>query len=370
MHTIAAKVAEFDPDFLLLNREQRFELSFAVLRYVFRDIESADLGDKFKEILEWTGQDCIEFRKVIKTGYIQKHLKFYVYAAVMGTPHVDPTISREDQAFVRGFLTRTTNREVLAFIKHCKRFNRRGFPPRSLAAFDYIIAKVTPDVLASCRKMVAVKFQFLTQSSQLNANDEAQELYEASLYAMYRAYPEIQNAMHLRNIAITTLHNRGVNKIKSETTQSRNRVIANEDGTFSGTVLSLNFNPAGSDPAALFSDDNCQVGNNLMTGLDGRTIDGERLSDVDRSRDLQMVVLQIENRLKHNPRSLRFLHLLMGNFDEEFSEWLGQPNDEASDRMERYEYANKVREFMGIPVDKARKFISRLKAELSHFTQQ
>jgi hypothetical protein len=85
MDTIGTLIATMDSDFLLLDKRSQTNLVVAVLLYVFRTIDSPELTVFFKESLNWTGQNCINFRQALKgKGYIQKNYKFYIYARLCG----------------------------------------------------------------------------------------------------------------------------------------------------------------------------------------------------------------------------------------------------------------------------------------------
>lgn len=371
MNSVGSLIATLDPDFLLLERREQLVLVTAVLLYVFRAIESPELTDHFKEVLAWKGQDCIDFRNVLKgKGYIQKNYKFYLYAVLNGKK-VDPEDyeARPDDILLAQKLKAGRTGLAKDLLTYCKGRARVGYAPRTLEAFNKGLARVTPEIEVTCAKAVAKKLQFVWQSGQGNKDELTQELLVNALYAMYRAYPEIDDLLHLKNIGITAIGNRTQNLISEYTTQSRLRLKKEEDGTFSGTTLSMHT----MDVDTVFSQDSGSgaggvmiVCNALMSGLDGSCVEHERPSDVESARDLRAAVDGLFSRMR-SERARRFLSILMGVYDPGFSQYLEQPNDEASDKLPYREYCNAARKYLDIPQDRARVFISKLRKELTHF---
>lgn len=363
MNSISTVMANHDPDYILLSRKDRANLVYGALLYMFRVWNSQKFTDQLKENLGWTGQQCIDFRNTFKQkGYIQKDLKIFLYAKINKSDIDVPGITPDDKKLCVALL-RSTNVNALKLCKWCRAYNRKGYTPKSVATMDKAITQIFPTLNTYCKKYVAKKFRFLTQSSQLDAESTVNGFIECGVYAIYKAYPIIMNSLHMTNIAKTSIHNIGVNMLKEQTTESRNRVKRNDDGTFSGLLLSLSApSPAFLNPLEL---GHLNVCNSLMTGLDGRTVEGERPCYVDRQRDLEEVVTSLYGHATELER--KFLDLLMGIEDTKFSTWLGQSNTLFMTKYDRKVYAEKAREYLRIPVETAKVFFSNLKQELGEF---
>lgn len=371
MNTVGSLIATTDSDYLLLNKKDQTRLSTAVILYVFRAIESTELTEIFKSSLNWTGQQCINFRQVLKgKGYIQKNLKFFIYAKYSGS-HLkanDFQIVPADVLLVTKLrLSKTPLAKKL--VATCLRYKKLGYKVRTLNEFDSGLNKVMPELREGAGKFVSVKFKFLTQSGQLHKEDLVQEFQFYALYAQYRAYPEIDDLLQLKNIGQTAIHNRGINIIKEQTSQSRKRLVKNEDGTFSGLLKSMH----STDFDTVFSQDAGSgfggamiVCNALMTGLDGTCVEHERPSDVDRARDLKRDVENLFLKMK-TERARLFASLLMGLHDSGFSTYLGCPNDEASDVMDLKDYVKAARTYLKIPKERASAFARNLRKELREY---
>lgn len=372
MNSIGALIATMDQDFVVnLDKRQQTDLVAAVVLYLFRVIESTELTDYFKELLNWKGQNCIDFRKVLMgKGYLQKNYKLYLYALMCGMKPDAKDFHIKD-ADVEFATKLKTSKSALAkkFSAYCKGRYRVGYKVRTLNELDRGLSRVIPELTVTVGKFVTKKFKFLTQSGQMNKDELHQDLLMHGIYAMYRQYPEIDDLLHLKNIGITSIGNHGQNIIKEQTTQSRKRLQKQDDGSFTGTTLSLNV----TDFDMVFSLDSGRGSggamitcNAMMCSMDGSSCEYESPRDVERQRDLRLTIEGLLGRMK-TEKARQFTSILMGLHDSGFSKFLGEPNDEASDRMDRQDYAEKAREYLDIPKEKARSFVRKLREELQDY---
>ncbi len=370
MNSVSHLIVNYDTDYLLLSKSNKISLCTSVLLYVFRAIDSAEMSDMFKTLLGWSGKTCIKFRKDLQTsGVIQKDLKFVIYAKLCKAQAPKIELSESDTRLVSA-LSKSTNKSALALKAKCKSYYLTGNVPRSIYVFDKTLA----DVILILRKdfsnkFAAKKFTFLTQSGQLDKEDLKQEFMQYAIYAIYRAYPEIESQLHMNNIAIQAIHNRGINIIKEQTSLSKNRLTKNADGTYSGTVLSLNGDL--SDLVFAFESGRGSGGSmvqcsSLMSGLEGYAVDGESPTNVDRQRDLRLFVEHLMDSLPEKPKE--FVSLLMGIHNDAFSEFIGGPNEYLVDTMTRLEYATKAKEFFNLSDSTAQSFFRTLRTKLSHYS--
>jgi hypothetical protein len=370
VNSIATLLAYHDPEFLILERSDKIEVLSTCLLYLFRLCGSSELTESLKDAMRWTGAEAVKFRQsMARSGQIQKNLKFYIYERAVNTRRPDPevySVSEDDTRFVERMM-KLTNQNSRYLRSGLRSYAKRGHPPRALTEFESGITALYPQMRVTAGKYVSKSFRWLSQSGQMDKDDLIVDLINSAIYAVYRAYPHIEDLQHMKNITTTAIHNRGVNILKEQSTQSRQRVFKNNDGTFRGDLLSF-------DHAGFESSINTERGtggsvsvcNHLMVGLDGTSVAYERPTDVDRKRDLKKTIEQIGSALP-GKKPVTFMRLLMGEHHVKFSRWLGQPNDEASDTMDRVEYADKVREYLRIEPEHARKFVLKLREHLSDF---
>ena len=369
MNTLSSLYSFFDPDYTLLPQAAKVEILSLTLLYTFRLCKASELTETLKEHLDWTGKEGIEFRKQLAgNGTVNKCLKFYIYEKVINGGRVDESkyeVSESDATFIKRFL-RLRHRNVLFLIKGLQQY-AKTYPARCMQEFNRGIVRVYPELELTCDKYISKSFRWLDQSGQLERDTLRSDMMMFAMYAIYRAYPQIDNLMHMKNIGIRAIHNRGVNILKEQSTQKRQRMSKNDDGTFSGNLLSFDHRGFNAVQTVDYgTGGNISVCNHLMTGLDGKAVPYERPQDVDRKRDLQRTVEQLNIKIKGvQPKT--FVSLLMGEYHAGFSEFLGESNDEAVDTMPRGEYAEKVREYLKVPEDTAKKFVNQLREHLAGF---
>lgn len=361
MNSISRLIIEHDREFTLLSASLKAKLLFSTILYVFRAEDSSELSDHFKNILGWTGTQCLTFRKSLQlNGVIQKDLKFCIYAKLCKAEAPKIDLSRDDKILLKKVVT-STSAEAKKLKKKCRSYFLCGHLPRKVTTFDRILTETILHLRKDfSSKFASKKFTFLTQSGQLDKEDLKQEFMQFAIYSIYRAYPEIDNRLHMNNIAIQAIHNRGINIIKEQTSQSKNRLSKNTDGTFSGTVISVS---SGEINDLTFAHDS-GIGtggsiiscNRLMTGLDGRTVDGESPTNVDRQRDLEEAIAQTLETITGKPR--RLLNILMGLHDKDFSKFLGAPNEVVIDTIKPNVYFEKATTFF------------KLDEELTHLVKE
>lgn len=370
MNSIERKYLEFDPDVVLLNAGHRSRVVKLTLLYVMRAVAGQDFSDQVREITGWSGRTMADFRNTLKfDGYIQRELKFYIYERLAAkTFSVSSLILKEDRDFIQRFV-KSDDIYQKALAKQCRAYKSLGYKPWALNTFCSELESVMDDLQVYCKKFSYVSLRFIAESNGARIDDLANELIAYGIYAVYRAYPEIEDTLHLLNIAKQAAHNRGQNLIKEATTKKRSRLSRQKDGTFVATVISLHSKSISSDYASVVGttpNSGVMVCTSLMAGIDGTCVENESAGDVDRKRDLTIAVETLYQSFS-SPRAKRFLELLTGAYDEDFSKWLGQANDEMFDVAAREVYAEKVREYLKVPVDKARSFVRGLRSQLQDF---
>ncbi len=371
MNSIELKYANFDPDWVLLKKSGRTSVVKMTVLYLMRAVTSQVFSEHVREVTNWSGAKMVEFRNNLKfAGYLQRELKFYIYASVVDTTFgMTSRILKEDRQFIARMVASETDKYSKALKEQCRAYYKLGYMPRVLSVFSMKCDRLVDDLDLYCKKFVLKSLRFVVQQNSMTIQDMVNELMSYGIYAIFRAYPEVRNDLHMLNIAKQAAHNRGENIIKEAAAQSRSRLTRNDDGTFSARVISLHSKSLTTDygAAALSPVTNgMMVCSSLMVGLDGTSVENERADDVNRLRDLRSTVQQIDENCT-SAKGRKFLELLMGVYDPDFSKFLQQDNDEVFDKISRQEYAEKVRTYLGVSVDKARTFVRGLKAELVDF---
>jgi hypothetical protein len=85
------------------------------------------MGNSLKEVLGWSGSQCLAFRKELKGhGYLQKSLKFWAYAALVkrSRPKSAAPVHRSDfdvkkaGDYYKVFSDGAKNRTVMMWMEH------------------------------------------------------------------------------------------------------------------------------------------------------------------------------------------------------------------------------------------------------------
>jgi hypothetical protein len=371
MNTLSSIYSFFDPDYTLLPRPAKVDILSSTMLFVFRLISAKELTSTIQSYLGWSGAQGIEFRTKIlaPNGTVNKCLKFYIYEKVVNGGRVDNSkyeVSDSDVEFVSRIL-KLRHQNIKYLVTGLTKYAKES-PPRSLEEFNRGIARVYPELELTTDKYISKKFRWLETAGQMERDTLRADMVMYAVYAIYRAYPQIESLMHMKNIGTRAIHNRGVNILKEQSTQKRQRMVQNNDGTFSGSLLSIDHRGFSAVQTIDYgTGGNISVCNHMMSGLDGKAVPYERPTDVDRGRDLKKIVENLELRVKGLTKPKAFVRLLMGIHDEGFSKYLGTPNDEAIDTLDREEYVNAAIQYLKIPVPVAKEAVIRLRSQLADF---
>lgn len=206
----------------------------------------------------------------------------------------------------------------------------------------------TDDYEKYVSKYVYRKMSFLIKSFGYTAEDLINDLKRSSMYAVLRTYPAFNDYAHVLRLAKSTAHNIGINIIHQATTAGRQRL------TRDNTPLLVPLHVTESNGGASVADHDGSLINDsyLVVGRSGTRTSNDEL---DTYASLRMLL----NSKKLREEQKRFLRLMMGTPDVEFSTWLGQPNEDLVEKS--YDvYLNSACLFLSIQIDEARSFLRKL----------
>lgn len=198
----------------------------------------------------------------------------------------------------------------------------------SLKRFD----KVVSDVL-SCKefevylsRFIHKKLRFIIQSYGDSFDNIKSHLKEKALYHIYRTYPYFDTKLHMLNVAKRAAHNAGIDYIRHKTSQKNNRLVFDGEG-----YMALNV-----DIDSL---------HHLPTEDPGR-INAPCLTN-----------------FKFSKRAALYLSLMQGEFDSEFSEYLGTRNDVYVHEVTFRRYRAKVEEYLGLSPQAVESLFEKIRQE-------
>lgn len=339
----------------LPERKQAFVVGNLLL-YVFRGCNQADIRDAFNsrsihfDFLKWR-------RHLHRNGLLLRDGKLHVYAKAARQPLCEKTLdlSPKDIAWLNHGLRYRPLKDHLRELQEaeCGRvLNARQF--------DRFVARVlsSEDLVSYTRKFIYRKMSFILKSYGKELEEIEDLLKTYALYGLQRAYPRFEHVGHGIAIAKTLVKRSGQNFIQEMTTQKRNELLYDKSkDSYSKTTVSLDGMADGTGQF-LTADGTFVHRSLLIVGLAGaNTFDKLPWDTLHALKELCS-----SNRLKAKQRE--FLGLMMGNYSEGFSEFLGGENDDMLETMSYKNYMNRVCAFLSIPTDAAIEFLQNLRPHL------
>lgn len=302
-------------------------LKKAQLRVVFSYLFHLIKVDEFRASFVGTQGLHIK-RKIDSSGYILRDCKLYAWAYHRAIRCGDPIpkfrdygVTKEDAAFLRTLNLVTVPKKYEAYTQ--KRM-------------EETLAFITDtDMESYISKFAYRKHKFLVDIFGYSFEDITQRLRGAALYAAYRQYPFFnpKTPGHVIAVAKIAVRNSGQNLIQENTTQSRQRLNTDNKSMYE-------------------------------TFGDAATVENHpELSALNETDTFMNESMQALAKLEHKmtPRAKRFLLIMSGQHDEEFSSYLGRDNSTAAERMEFEQYSKKVRKFFSTSGRSVEKFFNKIR---------
>lgn len=339
-----------------LPETKRITLIGLLFQYVFRGNRQEDIRDVLQK--RDIPFDLLSWRLALhRNGDLLRDGKAWIYALYSGR---DPEASaydltRADRVFIDYALQYKPLRGRLRTLRRDE-----GRPSWSPARLDAFVTTVlhSPDLLGYARRFIHHKMGFLVKSYGQTFGGIESDLMTWALYGLLRAYPRFDDVGHGIAIAKTTLKRRGINFIKAKTTQGKNELILKPDGKYERTTVSLSSITDGT--GQFLSADGTYIHRSLLVvGMDGLNssrgaVDWESMHALNELLKSRML----------NAHHRRFLSLMLGKHDEEFSQFLGVDNDEYIEKTDYHRYRANVCAFMGLTESRVSSFLESLKPHL------
>lgn len=324
--------------------------------YVFRGTDQAEIREVLKsrqvdfEFLSWR-------RHLHRNGEFLRNGKIFLYQRHCGlNPRPkDFELSRRDSAWLNSALEFQPLHRRLEALRV-----EEGREPISMQEFDKFAATVLQHegFLTYIRKYIRKKMSFLRASYNVTFRELESDLCSWAFYALLRAYPRLTDIDHGVAIANTIAKRRGVNLIKGFTAQKNNALVTQSDGSCERTSVSLSHLADGT--GQFLSDDGSFIHRSLLVvGINGLSSAASNVS-----WDTLHSLNELTTSDSFTSHQQRFLRLMMGTPDQEFSAWLSQPNEEYVHRVDYDQYQTKVCEFLGLPAHLASRFLTNLRSHL------
>ena len=292
--------------------------------------------------------DVHYFRLAVqRNGLLMRDGKAWVYAKFHDVPLTGHALTRRDMnALSLGMFHLPLRRRLKAL----SRLGRKVF---TLAEYDEWVrdALNARDVVLYARSEARRKLRFLVNYGMCMDNMYS-DLIHAGLLAVMKDFPNWENFDHLKKSAKASIHNRARNIIEEQTSAKRQAMETDKDGN--SLLLKTSYDVIADMPAYI-EGEGFTTHSHLSVGITGDNRNFETLSSL---RQLTSAKSSLK------PLQRRYLTLLLGEFDEDFSIMLGSNNTEAFERMEYSRYVQQVQKFLCIPQEAATKFLASLRQQL------
>lgn len=336
-------------------RKQAFLLGNLFL-YIFHGCRQADIRVALSE--KKIDFDLLGWRRHLHTnGTLLRDGKLYAYATICKVKIDLSTLSltESDIQLIKLAL------HYRPFSNHLKEYSSMS-TCRALSArqFDKFVGAVLTDkdLISYTRKFIHKKMSFIMKSYNMDLYDIENTLRDRALYGLQRAYPLFEHLGHGIAIAKTLIKRSGINFIQEMTTQKQNALLQDKiTGAYSKTTVSLDTIADGTGQF-LTSDGTFIHRSLLVVGLSGLNT-FENLS-----WDTQYSLEQVCYNRRLKPKQRQFVSLMLGKYHAEFSEFLGDSNDEVLESISYQSYTSKVCNFLGVPIQAGYQFLSNLKVHL------
>lgn len=200
------------------------------------------------------------------------------------------------------------------------------------------------------------KLRFLVKVSNSDYSDYHSELMAKIVQAFHAVVPTNMSDLHLQNYLKRIVHNHAINMIKSETSQKCGRMVSSMDeaGHRQFTVLCVSQNQAALDS------------NGDLMDVDGRDDSSEQF-------ELRFSITEVLDRVGASSSEYRFLTLLLGFEDVEFTKWLrlrgvctsSTDNVDVQNTTTPQHYTQLVSDFLRFSKESTAEFLSTIRLQMA-----
>jgi hypothetical protein len=198
------------------------------------------------------------------------------------------------------------------------------------------------------------------RSCNLEVHDLTGEMLCKAITTFYHTSMDCRSKEHTANFLRRTCKNHGTNMINYFTAKKRSRLNQVADGEFSLTMVSENQLNSHSEDGEAFSYETL-----------GGTVDttSHIMLDISVRKIIDCYTSSL-TRAKGNARKIKFIKLLMGHYDQAFSDFLHEKgikytNDEYIDRIKPSRYTDLVAEYLEFNRVTYLKFLNSLRQQLA-----
>jgi hypothetical protein len=295
--------------------------------------------------------------------YSNLTIKLYLLHVVLAKPTTSHyrklaaryNISKRDAWLIVKLLSENEwfRREVKRFVRSTP-YTLLDLEQRSI---DAMFTRVFPTVLKYIKHITYTKLRFLVRSTNSDFSDFHSDLSAKLVQSFYSVIPTKMSDAHLINYLRRSVHNHAINMIKMGTTQKRGRLISTEADS------------KGKRQFAML----CLSQNQLDLTSIGETQDVDGEDESPNKFEIRFAISEVLDSMKLHSRKYRFLTLLLGSEDVEFSKYLRtqgicrdeEDNVDVQNRVAPGEYTKLVSNFLRVPKSNVGVFFESLRHQLA-----
>lgn len=228
-----------------------------------------------------------------------------------------------------------------------------------LEQIDQMLQRVWPKIMSTIKSTTYNKLRFISSSTNTDFKDLHSDLQVKALQVFYKLMPTSQPEAYIINYVRRAVANHANNVISASTTQKRGRLVKGEADGFGGNNFMLR--------VASENQLNANIVDNEVIQYDSMMSLDLQLSTM-LDNEIEFSVQQVLDRYKHLRRKNRFLRIMFGQEDREFSEWLvhngyTKEDDHTSyqDRTEPQVFVHAVGRFLRVPPKHVQMFMGTVR---------
>jgi len=226
--------------------------------------------------------------------------------------------------------------------------------------------EIYPVVFKKIKGVAYSKLRFIARSSNLDLTDLQSELALKCIQSYYKIVPTNQGQAYVINYLKRAITNHSTNMIMTATTKKHGRLICTGVDSNNDRVFSLR----------TVAENQMTVTTNLNGDTTESSIQDQDYcsSDPTLALENEICVTTILDKYKAKAKKHRLLLLLMGKFDEQFTEWLHgrklclprEDNCSLQDRLDQNEFRKLISQFLHIDDAKVNVFLFKLGQSISN----
>ena len=313
-------------------------LRAVAVAYAFGIVKFVDLRNALQRIGWEDDRPSVLSKQFKNDRVLNKTAKVYLMLVASGDSSAARKVplSNKDKTQLRAVLSYPTIGRRVAALAHNHKVWTEGELDRRVAA-----VLTHPNFTNYLKRFTFRKHRFLAAHGQ-QLDDIESQIIEFCVHSLYRSYPNFTDMMHMLNVAKRSARHHGINIIYDNTRQKRN-VYLGQDQAGRQTMMVVSYD----DP-------------NVQTFLDSQSRGtADQSAPEIESAERSMCFDSLGSKLRSGQQ--RFLKLVRGQYDAEFSAWLGERNDVMIHEWSFDQTLATVCDYLGVTKKAASRFVTTLR---------